>query len=252
MKKYKSVIPFYKHAGETPLEAVSRLRAILALPQETKTAYAGRLDPMAEGLILVLVGEGTKNIDDHLSLEKTYEATIVLGFSTDTFDALGLITARLSSFPSFETIRRELMSFEGAFSFDLPPFSSYKIRGKPLFHWARQGIAPPKTPPRRKTTISEIIPTDEGLMPLETMRASIIERTLRITGDFRQEQIRAQWEALTEPHELPYITATITCSAGTYIRALVDEFSKHIGTPAFLFALKRTKIGPFMIDPSMI
>jgi tRNA pseudouridine(55) synthase len=85
------VITIYKKKGETPYEALMRLR--LARPEYAALplSYAGRLDPMAEGVLIVLVGEENKYREKYLDLEKTYKVQILFGIGTDTYDVLGKV-----------------------------------------------------------------------------------------------------------------------------------------------------------------
>lgn len=87
-----SVITIYKKIGETPLEALTRLRESVPEYKEETLSYAGRLDPMAAGVMLVLAGDANKEREKYLNLEKDYSAEILFGISTDTYDTLGLIT----------------------------------------------------------------------------------------------------------------------------------------------------------------
>ena len=86
----KSII-VYKNLGETPLECLERVRSEQGIADDIPMTYAGRLDPMAEGLLIILIGEECKNKEKYLGLDKTYEFKILVGFSTDTYDLLGMI-----------------------------------------------------------------------------------------------------------------------------------------------------------------
>ena len=83
----------YKPIGQTPLEAIELLRKSDPSLADVRMAYAGRLDPMADGLLVVLVGDECKNRTKYELLDKTYNFTMLLGLSTDTYDILGRITS---------------------------------------------------------------------------------------------------------------------------------------------------------------
>lgn len=83
----------YKNPGETPLTALKRLRYLAQISSDIPLTYAGRLDPLAEGLLIVLGGEECKKKEQFLAVDKVYECTVLLGFATDTGDVLGLLTA---------------------------------------------------------------------------------------------------------------------------------------------------------------
>jgi tRNA U55 pseudouridine synthase TruB len=82
----------YKKLGETPLEALERTRTEHSIAADVPMTYAGRLDPLVEGQMIILIGEECKNKDAYTKLGKTYEFEILSGVSTDTYDLLGLVT----------------------------------------------------------------------------------------------------------------------------------------------------------------
>src|SRR3989338_4911372 len=88
----KGIIILNKKEGETPLAALEAFRRKNKEYANTKLTYAGRLDPMASGLLLLLAGEEIKNKEKYLNLDKEYEFEILFGFQTDTYDILGKIT----------------------------------------------------------------------------------------------------------------------------------------------------------------
>src|SRR3989344_9613864 len=88
----KNIIVLNKKEGETPLEALENFRPRNKEYKDIKMTYAGRLDPMASGLLLVLVGKEIKNKEKYLALNKEYDFKILFGFATDTYDILGRVT----------------------------------------------------------------------------------------------------------------------------------------------------------------
>ena len=90
-KNIKKVLKLNKKPGETPLECLNRFKVDNPEYEGEKMTYAGRLDPLASGVLLVLVGEECKKKEKYLGLDKEYELTILFGFSTDSHDVLGLI-----------------------------------------------------------------------------------------------------------------------------------------------------------------
>ena len=80
----------YKKIGETPLQALEKHRKQKKIPSNAKLTYAGRLDPMASGVLLILQGATQKQRERYMGLGKTYEVKILFGFSTDSYDLLGL------------------------------------------------------------------------------------------------------------------------------------------------------------------
>ena len=91
------VLPVYKNAGETPLECLERVRKQHPEFIHMPITYAGRLDPMAEGVLLLLIGDECMKKDEYLNLPKEYEVTVLFGFATDTYDLLGRVTEESKS-----------------------------------------------------------------------------------------------------------------------------------------------------------
>src|SRR6267143_411770 len=85
------VLALYKPQGLTPLEIIEQVRIKQPEYQKVKIGYAGRLDPLAHGVLLLTIGEENKNREKYLQLEKTYQFSVLFGFATDTFDYLGML-----------------------------------------------------------------------------------------------------------------------------------------------------------------
>src|SRR6266567_8336775 len=87
----QKLLPIYKPAGLTPYDIIKKIKQSNAKLAKVKIGYAGRLDPLAHGVLLLMVGEETKNRDIYLSLPKSYEFEVIFGLQTDTYDILGLL-----------------------------------------------------------------------------------------------------------------------------------------------------------------
>lgn len=87
----EKAVCLYKQIGETPLRCIERLRASSERYATATLSYAGRLDPMAEGLLLIMVDEGNKSREEFLNLDKTYTCEILFDVATDTYDVLGKV-----------------------------------------------------------------------------------------------------------------------------------------------------------------
>ena len=125
----------YKHIGETPLQCVQRLFDTTS----NTYSYAGRLDPMAEGLLLVLAGEEVNNAKQYYSLPKSYEYSFVVGVSTDTYDCLGeIIDTHYPEDALDKKIKQVVAALVGTHTFPYPPYSSKPVNGVPLFRYARE------------------------------------------------------------------------------------------------------------------
>jgi tRNA pseudouridine55 synthase len=239
----KEVINVYKPAGATPFEIIEKLKENDFKYKDASMTYAGRLDPLAEGALVLLTGDAVHEKDKYLSFDKEYEAEILSGIRTDTFDILGL--PHLSQ-DSPEISSNELDKFKGEFVFSLPPYSSFKIKGKPLFQWAREGRLDEIEIPKRKTKIYDIKLEGKDKIKSRKLLKEILDKIEKVKGDFRQEEIKKEWEKLLAEEKMFDVSKIkIFCSSGTYIRSIADKLG------GALFSLKRTRVGDFKIADSI-
>lgn len=238
-----------KPVGWTPLRALEELRRMEYLPKETPLTYAGRLDPMAEGLLLVLAGTRVHEKDAFLKLDKQYRVTVILGIGTDSHDLLGLPNsgqpwAILNNLE--QLLPRTLQAFVGPLTLPLPAFSSPPVQGKPLFWWKRNMPNHIKQP-MRTTQIHAITDVHTGSLSARELSLYIHEVVPGVQGDFRQTEIIKQWDTLL--HNQQFITAsfTVRSESGTYIRSLVHELGQRLGTSACVHTLRRTAVGPYTL-----
>jgi tRNA pseudouridine55 synthase len=203
------VLNVYKPPGPTSHDIVDMARRALNMK---KIGHAGTLDPLAEGVLLLCIGRGTR-LSDYLSeLPKEYLAEITFGITTSTYDAEGEITSKCDRDVKEEEVREVLQEFIGEIEQVPPPSSAIRYKGKRLYEYAREGII--VEPPSRKVIIY-------GLELLEFKEG---ERK----GIFR-----------------------INCSKGTYIRALARDIGERIGTGAYLSHLIRTRVGHFTAEDAL-
>lgn len=246
----EKVIVVYKKLGETPLECLNLLKVSRSELVGTPLTYAGRLDPMAEGLMIVLAGEECKNKEQYLSLDKTYEFEILVGFETDTYDLLGFITNKVisnSSFDSIQTLQKILDQFVGTFIQKYPSFSSKTVNGKQLFQLYKDDEMP-KEIPEHEVTIYDLRQTNSRIISKEELQTEIIRRIKLVHGDFRQEKIIREWlNVFRESNQKEYqiISCVMECSSGTYVRQLVNDLSDEMGVPMVTYSIKRTRVGEY-------
>jgi tRNA pseudouridine55 synthase len=153
----EKIVYVWKPVRLTPLEVISLFKQKYPMHKDEKISYAGRLDPMAEGILILLIGNENKNRDKYLGLDKVYESEIIFGISTDSFEGLGkIIDVNFDSKISEEGIRNVLNNLMGERIQEYPPFSSKTVSGKPLFWWAREGKIDQIRIPKRKIKIHAI------------------------------------------------------------------------------------------------
>jgi len=239
----------HKQIGETPLEAIEKFRFNNPDLKKEKLSYIGRLDPMAEGQMIVLIGkEENQNRQNYLNLDKEYLAEFLIGFETDTGDLLGLL--KNSDLSVVDNLSEKIQKIPNLFSEikkqKYPWFSSKHVLGKALFEWFKSGQFDEIERPIREITIYnvEIVTTKEiTIMDLENQ---IKNKISLITGNFRQKEILEKWHTVLvkedAKNKLFILSLKIKCSTGTYIRALTENLSLFLKRPTVLFSLERTKI----------
>jgi len=214
------VIPINKPYEWTSFDVVKKIKnqigkklrqALNIRLKNFKVGHAGTLDPLAEGLVLVCTGKATKTINDLMSDEKEYLATIELGKTTPSYD---LETEYDQSFPtehiSKEQVNSTLKTFIGEQDQVPPIYSAKNINGKRAYDYARKGEEIELK--ANKITISEL---------------ELIE------------------------YKMPLIKIRIVCSKGTYIRSLAYDIGKRLESGAHLTRLIRTRIGSYTLDSSL-
>ena len=236
----------HKLPGETPLQTINRFKQTNPEYQHRKLGYAGRLDPMAEGVLLVLVDDENKKRKEYEDLAKTYEFQVLWGVETDSYDILWSIVKTHATTPeAIKKLPSIISSFIGEFQQPYPPYSSQPVQGKPLFWWARQGRLDEISIPEKNISIYSIEYKETITLQKYELQKSIIDRIRVVRGDFRQENITETWKAFFEKTKQDswYISSFIvTCSSGTYVRSLAKRLGETIKTNALAYTIKRTKI----------
>ncbi len=243
-----------KPLGATPLQALALLRRAQGIKESEKLAYAGRLDPLASGLLAVVHGEQLARQEEYWYLGKQYEAEVVFGVSTDSFDLMGLPVAHHTPHPTSERITSVIRGLVGKIDLSVPIFSSHRYQGLPLFALAKSQTETPIIVPVRRMSISQIDVHSIERVSSHALVATAGERIALVQGDFRQEEICRAWEALFPVDtELMCARLSIHCGSGTYIRSLAHELGRRLGTGGVLSSLRRTRIGQWRItDPEVI
>ncbi len=247
----------YKEVGQTPLEAITAWKAANPAYTNIPASYAGRLDPMAEGMLLVLLGEECKRQENYRGLDKEYEIEVLLDFSTDTGDVLGMPTyADKETLPSPAEIKKVLKEQTGTKFVAYPAFSSKTVEGKPLFLYALEGTLSTVEIPRHNETIYSIKQRSLSETPAEELHARIQsmlskaprsdEPSKELGADFRQDEIREEWRSLfgkIPNRSYTILTLSVVCASGTYMRTLAERIGANLDTKGLCLSIKRTRIG---------
>jgi tRNA pseudouridine55 synthase len=212
---------------------------------------------MAEGVMLVMVGEENKEREKYLGLDKEYECEVFLGVGTDTYDVLGRIGEVASapvSTPARASIESHLASFVGKYIQKYPPFSSKTVKGKALFQLAKDGELREEDIPSRGVEVYSAEVLSLGDISVQILETRILKNISLVQGDFRQEEIVADWKKFfvsrLAGEMLPVVKIKVSCGSGTYIRSIAHELGKKLGVPALALSILRTKVGEY--DVSMV
>jgi len=197
-----------KPAGCTSHDVVQRVRKAL---RQRSVGHAGTLDPLATGVLVVAVGEGTKLVSHLQSDDKRYQVTIALGAETDSLDADGEVT-ETAEVPQLDStiVQGALLPFIGRHPQEAPKLSAIKVGGTPLHRRVRRG---------------------------EDVEAPVREVEL--------------YEATVDEVSQEALRLSLHCGKGFYVRSLARDFARALGTLGHVKVLRRTASGAFSIDASL-
>jgi len=238
-----------KPVGLTAAQALAALRSADPSLAGVKLGHAGRLDPMAEGLLTVLVGDETRDVHSHRTQPKTYEVDVLLGVATDSFDELGLVTALTPTAIDGAAIERACAGFVGPYVQRYPPYSQARVGGRSLIALSRAGVVVER--PTAERELHEIALVGVASAEGEDLGERARRRVALVHGDFRQEAIAHRWVAVMGEHRASRFTVAtlrVRCSAGTYMRALADDLGAALGVPAIASRIRRTRAGDLTLE----
>lgn len=229
-----------KKYGQTPLEALEGLRESLGLDSSISMTYAGRLDPLATGLLIILSGEDVHRKEEFLGFDKDYEIELVFGLSTDTGDLLGIPT-RIGGHYSLNTkVIQETL--EGITEWSYPAYSSKTVDGKPMFELEKSGQLDGRPVRNMSFTILEV---DDGEVAGPELRQKAIAATELVNGDFRQEEIRKAWEEVNLLDSNITLRFKIKATSGTYMRSIPEILKAKLGLDCVVSKIYRTRVGSY-------
>ena len=208
LNTFQGIILVNKPAGITSHDVVGFVRRTFKM---RRVGHAGTLDPMATGVLVILLGTSTKLFDKFVAFDKTYRATLRLGLKTTTADIMGqTISERPYEGIDEAAVAKVFTQFTGDIEQKPPMVSAVKHQGERLYKIARQGIEVERT--ARKIRIDE----------------------LKILSC-----------------RLPDIEFLMSCSKGTYVRQLAEDVGEVLGCGACISQIERTKVGPFDIKDAV-
>lgn len=243
------VLNINKPLGITSYDVIRKLKR--KYPGE-KIGHAGTLDPLAEGVLVCLIGkQDTKRQSEFMGESKEYEYDVLFGFETDTYDVLGLVQ-NSHEYDVEETTSKIKSNFQiGKIQQKLPPFSASKVRGIPLYRWYLDGrINEVEIPENSIEVISHELVSTEVVTKGE-VQTRIFDLVNLVDSRFRKDQVIKKWEEIFRTcSQENFLIATIKAevSKGAYVRGLAHELGDVLKIGACTLSIKRTRVGDFKIE----
>lgn len=210
------ILNLYKPKGISSFNFISKVKRLFGY---SKVGHAGTLDPLAEGVLIVLTDKDTKKQNDYMKQDKVYVAEVLLGAFSESFNLEKPLTFSEKAPQIFQNQINELLnSLHGELALPAPIYSAKVIAGKRLYKYAKQG----------KTNIE---------LPVVTSLIKNIK--LLEINEFQNDS-----------QSYPLLKIEISCSSGTYIRALANFIGEKLNTKGVLFSLIRTRVGDFELENS--
>ena len=203
------IINVYKEKGYTSHDVVAKMRGILKMK---KIGHTGTLDPDAEGVLPLCIGNATKVVELIIDKDKAYDGVMKLGVTTDTQDMTGRITSINDVNVKEDEVEEACKKFVGGYD-QLPPmYSAVKVQGKRLYELARKG------------------------QEVERKKRPVIINEILIRGYNKEEN---------------EVSISVSCGKGTYIRTLIHDIGYELGCGASMQSLVRTRVGDFQLDNAL-
>ena len=210
-EKYNGWVVINKPKGVSSNLVVQKVKKLLG--KSSKVGHAGTLDPLADGVLPVALGEATKTTQYMMDAEKEYEFSIYWGEERSTYDAEGEVTAKGGFVPELEKIEKILPDFIGIIKQMPPIYSALKVNGVAAYKLARAG---------------EDVNLKEREITIKKLEV-IEHNPLAKTTSFK-----------------------VLCGKGTYVRSLAVDIARKLRTLGYVCALKRTKVGKFLIKDAIM
>lgn len=205
---FEGIININKPSDWTSHDVVAKIRKKFNMK---KVGHAGTLDPLATGVLIILLGKSTKLFDQFVGFDKAYRATMLLGTSTDSADIQGkVIEQKPWEHITEEQISEIFTEFMGEIQQVPPMVSAVKVGGKKLYELARKGV--------------------------------VIEREAR---NVRVDELRIIKK------EGPSVEFYLECSKGTYVRQVAADVGERLGCGACITQIERTKVGHFLLEDAV-
>ncbi|KAI0807321.1 pseudouridine synthase [Fomes fomentarius] len=227
--------------------------------EAVKIGQGGTLDPLADGVLVIGVGKGTKKLSDFLDCVKEYRTTCLLGCETDTYDSQGK-QVRVAPWRNVtrEQVEQALGQFRGEIEQVPPIFSALKMDGKPLYEYARSGTPLPRPIEKRKVTVHSLELVEwkgsdhsfrwpEKKFTQEEQEA--MEKALKSVDDSVSIKDEPDTDVPSEQVPTAFVLR-MKVSGGTYVRSIVHDLAHALGSAGHVVTLTRSRQGRFALEPT--
>ena len=249
----QSILPIWQPIGYSTYQITNAIAELTG----QKATHTGVLDPLAEGVIIVLTGDERFNKLNYSNWHKIYDFEIAFGLSTDSFDGMGFVSNSDLDNAKVDKIEVEKVaqSFIGTYTQTVPIYSAQKFQGKKLFTYAKKNISIPELPKKSGEiySIETISVTERKLKQL--ISELILKLSAVESGEFRQKESAEEWKKLLISPESEKVTSVakirVEMSKGLYVRSLSQDIAQKLGKLGFVVSLVRTKNGDYSLTNSL-
>ena len=251
IKQKDQIVPIWKPVGVSTHTIAIQAAKAFGVP----VAHTGILDPIAEGVVIILTGETRFQKYTLAGLTKEYVFNLLFGIGTDTYDLMGIIKKVDTEFTldraKLKTVSK---SFVKSYKQVYPPFSAKVVKGKPLHYHAQMGTLDLIKIPTIDATIYELELLELGKISAGNVYKEALSKIGKTESYFRQDLVLPSWEKFKKTHDQKNIfnTASFRCvvSRGVYIRSISVEIAEALGTCGLAESLVRTKNGEYTKENS--
>lgn len=243
------VVPLYKPLGVSTHSFVKAYGESIG----EKVSHTGSLDPLADGVVVVLTGEDRFKKEEYSDWKKTYDFSILFGVETDTHDLLGLVVRSTNHDcgDSYVTdmIKSITAEFVGSIQQEIPRFSAKRLMGKSYFGLARDGVD--FKPGFSEVNVFDLVVTGSRLVSGSELEEAIISKIDPVVGDFRQAQICKSWQTYFHNQDKNRLYLIVSMQAitsrRTYVRGLVRDIGLKLQMPTTTYSITRSANGVFKV-----
>ena len=215
------IVDFYKHIGESMTDIIIRFRQAYNLTPDVKVSFAGRLDPMAFGIVRLLTHEDKQLSKDICNYNKIYSYSVIHGIQTDTFDILGLITSNDTFNEKIYTTPITIQQVYPAYSSKTVDVDGKKVR---LWDANKRNLTFTETPTKEVTIYWNKKTKEDTILTKQELIQMIYNKIDTVNGKFRQDEIKAKWSTI--PEDTYYISHYQTqLSSGGYVRSIAHSMN---------------------------